>query len=560
LAAVADTCQQSINKISPQACPFCDEWSTKLKEANPGLPSNNLVVTVAQFQHHVGSHMEQLALFALPRDHGDSDASTGAAARHDDRSESDLGSRTSYEEVDNPPLHIAAFEGLEAEVLHLLEDGANVTAPGETWGNVLTAAIIGGHPSIVQILLEHGAAVDLHAASYGYPLEAALRKSDEQSITILRDAMGETNDIHDSGSKSDKHRRTFLVRASARGDVTSVKEQLFDNPRSKDVSDDLRDLPLHHAAIDGHTEVAELLLEAGCDVNCQNDESLRPLHDAATKGFFEVVNVLPNAPGCDLECRNGDGDTPLHNAVKYGRTQIVSLLMAAGANFECQNNKGIRPLHYAAKFGHLEVARSLLDAGCRVHCQDSDGNTPLHFAVHKGNSEIVDLLFSMEANPMSRNQSGRTPFDLVPVDLGNANAQALREKLGQYRDHYLRRYPNQKESDVPTARDQIPAPARSTDIELEPALKQFFDSSKRLEATYLRVTTTLNKISNNVPIADELLQSATLKVAIDESQLAWLDICEWPRSHVFDGKADDNAVFQCLKRCLNSRLLDHGSS
>ena len=189
LPALGATCQQSVDKISPRACPFCDEWFVKLRDANPNLAGETLVVTPVQFQHHVASHMEQLALFALPKDHGDAVESTGVAGGADNRSDSELGSKASYECHNNPPLHIAAYEGLEAEVLQLLKDGAKVNAPGHTWGNVLQAAVVGGHVSIVQLLLEYGAEVTLYGGPYGqYSLYTAMQSGKEEMVRLLLEA------------------------------------------------------------------------------------------------------------------------------------------------------------------------------------------------------------------------------------------------------------------------------------------------------------------------------------------------------------------------------------
>ena len=193
LSALSTTCQQSVDKILPQACPFCDEWYVKLRDANPDLAGETLVVTPAQFQHHVGSHMEQLALFALPKDHGDVVESTGVADGADNRADSELGSKASYECHENPPLHIAAYEGLEDEVAQLLKDGAKVNAPGETWGNVLQAAVVGGHVSIVQLLLEYGAEVTLYGGPYGqYSLYTAMRSGNNEIVRLLLEAREKT--------------------------------------------------------------------------------------------------------------------------------------------------------------------------------------------------------------------------------------------------------------------------------------------------------------------------------------------------------------------------------
>ncbi len=147
--------------------------------------------------------MEQLALFALPKDHGDAVESTGVAGGADNRADSELGSRASYESHDNPPLHIAAYEGLEAEVFQLLKDGAKVNAPGQTWGNVLQAAVVGGHVSIVQLLLEYGADVTLYGGPYGhYSLHTAMQTGKEKMVRLLLEAREKTELKSDEEVKS----------------------------------------------------------------------------------------------------------------------------------------------------------------------------------------------------------------------------------------------------------------------------------------------------------------------------------------------------------------------
>lgn len=44
LELLTEACKQSVNSISPLACPFCEEWSTGLENVNPGL--TDLVVTL----------------------------------------------------------------------------------------------------------------------------------------------------------------------------------------------------------------------------------------------------------------------------------------------------------------------------------------------------------------------------------------------------------------------------------------------------------------------------------------------------------------------------------
>jgi len=137
--------------------------------------------------------------------------------------------------------------------------------------------------------------------------------------------------------------------------VKAVKEQLFANPKSTDVPDNLDSLPLHHAANNGQTEVARFILEVGCEVNCQNNQGMRALHDAAAEGYTELVQLLLNVSGYDVDGLNADRETPLHHAVKYGHAGAVQQLICAGARVDCQNrNIWVR---HISKIGILPTSR-----------------------------------------------------------------------------------------------------------------------------------------------------------------------------------------------------------
>jgi len=74
LEALLLQCEEPVDKIPASACPLCDEWESNLldpKQDSKRLFLNNGAVvepygTVVQFRRHLGRHMEQLALFALP--------------------------------------------------------------------------------------------------------------------------------------------------------------------------------------------------------------------------------------------------------------------------------------------------------------------------------------------------------------------------------------------------------------------------------------------------------------------------------------------------------------
>lgn len=123
--------------------------------------------------------MKQLALFALSRahEHTSNDAvpsEISAEAKPNSRVKGnhDSLSQISNQDIENPPLHIAAYVGTETEVVHLLEIGEDVNSKGDTWGSALGAAVIGGHFNVVKILLERGANMEAHCGQYETVLEA----------------------------------------------------------------------------------------------------------------------------------------------------------------------------------------------------------------------------------------------------------------------------------------------------------------------------------------------------------------------------------------------------
>lgn len=77
-----------------------------------------------------------------------------------------------------------------------------------------------------------------------------------------------------------------------------------------------------------------------------------------------------------------------------GKTDIVRLLIGAGARIDWTNENGQTSLHYAASRNRLEIAQILIDNGCDVNVHDNLGSTPLHRCASRGWTEMVKLLLS----------------------------------------------------------------------------------------------------------------------------------------------------------------------
>ena len=123
----------------------------------------------------------------------------------------------------------------------------------------------------------------------------------------------------------------------------------------------------------------------------------------ATKGYYLTSPIYPNTKFDirsnktihDMEER--DRLTKLSNflitASRYGNTDVVRMLIKAGANVNLTNILGQTPLMEASERGHTEVARMLIKAGADLNARSKYGGyTALQYASRHGHRDIVKLL------------------------------------------------------------------------------------------------------------------------------------------------------------------------
>jgi ankyrin repeat protein len=135
-------------------------------------------------------------------------------------------------------------------------------------------------------------------------------------------------------------------------------------------------------------------------------------------------------------------DTALHLAAAGYRTEIIRLLLAAGADPNAAYNHRLgRALHYAAdgrpggpdwyEQSQLKTIRSLLDAGAEIDAQDKNGATALHRAVRTRCAAATRLLLDAGANPTLKNKPGSAPFHLAVQNTGRGGSGTDAAKSAQ---------------------------------------------------------------------------------------------------------------------------------
>ena len=167
---------------------------------------------------------------------------------------------------------------------------------------------------------------------------------------------------------------------------------------------------LSFAARNGNTNLAALLLDAGCSVDRMDDRGRTPLMHAAKNGHTEMARLLLDK-GADLNVARG-GTSALFFAIESGRGDLVDLLLQRGADINFQERYGSRPLPFAGQYGSAEVVQALLKHGADMNARDDIGRTALMRASLCNRLEVVDVLLKGGADTSLRDRDGKTALSL----------------------------------------------------------------------------------------------------------------------------------------------------
>ncbi|KAI1374854.1 glycerophosphodiester phosphodiesterase GDE1 [Hypoxylon crocopeplum] len=187
--------------------------------------------------------------------------------------------------------------------------------------------------------------------------------------------------------------------------------------------------PLHLAVIGGHPLTTKCLLQGE---NWQGpthkegtgrksvSKSSAVLALATKANFVAIVRMLVEA-GIDINWQDQTGETALHIAARFGHAECAKILLGGSveqkANLELtEKSFSWTPLHISAVDGHLPVAQLLVEAGAEVGKMDSFGWTAKEHAALRGHLEIARLLAKQTVDSVASNsvEETQTPPSAPP--------------------------------------------------------------------------------------------------------------------------------------------------
>jgi hypothetical protein len=191
-----------------------------------------------------------------------------------------------------------------------------------------------------------------------------------------------------------------LIHAAARGDLTAVQAAVA---AGADIhAQDARgQTALIAAAYGNHLPVAEYLIGLGADVNVQDNTQQSAYLISTSDGYLELLNMTL-AAGADVHSKDSFNGTGLIRAADRGHVEIIAALLATDIEIDHVNRLGWTALLEAIILGdggarHTEVVRLLVEAGADVNLADGQGVSPLAHAQQRGYDTMAAILLAAGA-------------------------------------------------------------------------------------------------------------------------------------------------------------------
>ncbi|XP_065183288.1 uncharacterized protein LOC135814145 [Sycon ciliatum] len=188
---------------------------------------------------------------------------------------------------------------------------------------------------------------------------------------------------------------------------------------------------LHQACQQGLVEEVVEQLEAGVNPDEPHLESRQPpVFMAYYHDHTEVLDVLLGH-GAQVNMTMGGasgGATLLHVAARANNLIAMNILIKYKAQINLRDWQMRTPLHLACESGQLDAAKLLIDSGADLKMIDQDDCTALHMCCCRGHRPVAELLLKHQAPAFTKNKSDLTPLDLA-VKEGHRSVTALLQRL-----------------------------------------------------------------------------------------------------------------------------------
>ena len=311
----------------------------------------------------------------------------------------DIDPRISWQPISGhpSPLYYSVLCGFYDLAEHLtITHPEYVNAFGGQYQFPLLAALGRGHVEVAELLLKHGAKIDVRGVRGRTMLLIAISFLDVNDILldVVKFLLTHGADVN----ARDDHFKSSL----------SLAEELYGG------------------------KVAAMLLKHGVDVNSQDNYGKTPLHwlvESAKYSYKDYSNDVPLLleHGAEVNIRDKDNQTPLLLAMQGRQFKIARILIEHGADASVEDKNGKNLLHLVLQPASyirdeddvLDHALFLLKHGVEVNRRDEDNQTPLLLAIKSRWFKTARILVEHGADANVEDERGKTLLHILLSDNGS---------------------------------------------------------------------------------------------------------------------------------------------
>ena len=358
-------------------------------------------------------------------------------------------------------LHLAARNGQE-DVANLLMETLTQSyhqAKDNDGRTALRLAAQNGHASLTLFLVNAWKGGIFKEDNNGHtPLKLAIKQGHSEVVQILLNSAVEFDNVGN------------VLREAAKWGFEEICKLCNGRMGVVHWPDENIQTALHHAALAGHHEVVQFLVDSGADTEAEDDSSTSLLRLAAFANKAMVTKVLLRAqrqsesedtrpsnkrrnedllrglaacstiPGSMddhvntilalLEFKvNPNAQDPtsyyrksaLNCAAEAGKVDVIKVLVDHHANPEAKVRFRWTPIFYAVMSNNKDAVQFLLQKRHGAFEEDQDGWTPLHLAAENTKLKVMGVI--LDADPAAlerRTRDGRSPLHFASASKDSA--------------------------------------------------------------------------------------------------------------------------------------------
>lgn len=267
----------------------------------------------------------------------------------------------------------------------LLQAGANPNIKDDDFNSVLHIAVMASTSGkfvsrkIIQILLDFNADYTTVNKNGKTACEIAFEL---KNVKIGHLLLFHALESRDRGNLA-IHYDSFYGRIDALKKILSTEGNKTINQQNKDGLTPLMMALLSNKGKTNKSEVIDILLQCGADVNLTNKNADSTLHVAVKASMRKVISTKFISQlldyGADHNMLDKNDKTPSQLAFDLGNTKLGDFLLF----YVSKESKDfdVYRIHYAAYYGRADILKTLIEDGDDVNVQNKEGKTPLMLAL-----------------------------------------------------------------------------------------------------------------------------------------------------------------------------------